>query len=302
MRTRMNRRQFLRRAGGTAVGLSLACAGVAHTQQPADGERRSNVEPMAYRELYCPAHFGNSYEVMGRNEMRDLLAEARHWGFNAYGDWFDSADLKNPRNNPRKEYLLPQALWERKLGSFRIAQDLNFAIDLVTTPNHVFLDQLAPDLLADTSDQRFFGQLLCPSIPKAREIILRNHRELFEDLRSAGVRLDSISACPFDYGGCACERCRPWIVTFGKLFVEIHERGKSTTCSSNGPIRRRRDGLPHSPRISPTARSRPPRVSRCPTAASCTHSCTSVTATRHRRATPMARGDRWSRPSVYPRR
>jgi hypothetical protein len=222
----MNRRQFLRSAGGAAVGLSLAGAGVAQGQQPARAQGRSNVEGMAYRELYCPAHFGNSYEVMGPNEMRDVLAEAKRWGFNAYGDWFDTADLKNPRNNPRKEYLLPQALWERKLGSFRIAQDLDFATDLVVTPNHVFLDQLTRELLADTSESRYFGQLLCPSIPKAREIILRNQRELFEDLRKAGVGLHSLSACPFDYGGCACERCRPWIVTFGKLFVEIHEIAK----------------------------------------------------------------------------
>jgi hypothetical protein len=222
----MNRRQFLRQAGGAAVGLSLARAGVAGEQQHVCGEGRSPVEKMTYRELYCPAHFGNSYEVMWPNEMRQVLAEAKHWGFNAYGDWFDSADLKNPHHNPRGEYLLPHALWERKLGSFHIAQDLDFAIDLVTTPNHVFLDQLAAQLLADTSDQRFFGQLLCPSLPRARQIILANHRELFEDLRRAGVHLDSISACPFDYGGCGCSLCRPWIVTFGRLFAEIHDLAK----------------------------------------------------------------------------
>jgi len=179
---------------------------------------------ISYRELYAPAHFGNSYEVMWPREMRnEILREAKFWGFNAYGDWFDSADLKNPHNNPRHEYLLPQALWERKLANFAGAAELGFDIDLVITPNHVFLDQLRADLLADTSDQRFFGQLLCPSIPGARDIILDNYRRLFRDLRTNGVALSSIAACPFDYGGCACDACRPWIITFGKLVIDILE-------------------------------------------------------------------------------
>lgn len=223
---RINRRDFLRIIGGAAAGMVLAPAGVAQMREPGTTDGRRQMAKLTYRELYCPAHFGNSYEVMWPNEMEQVLAEAQHWGFNVYGDWFDTADLKNPHNNPRGEYLLPHALWERKLGHFRTAMGLGFATDLVTTPNHVFLDQLASDLLADTSDRRFFGQLLCPSKPAARDTILRNHRDLFEDFRNGGVRLSSISGCPFDYGGCACAACRPWIVTFGKLFAEIHDAAK----------------------------------------------------------------------------
>lgn len=175
---------------------------------------------MAYREIYCPAHFGNSYEVMAPYEMKEMLQEAKFWGFNAYGDWLDAADLKDPHNNPRNEYLLPQALWDRKLDSFRIAQELEMKTDLVVTPNHVYINQLASDLAADTND-KMIGQLICPSKPKAREIILSNHRRLFNDLRSLGVSLDSISACPYDYGGCNCSSCKPWIITFGKLIADV---------------------------------------------------------------------------------
>ncbi|HEX2949114.1 MAG TPA: hypothetical protein VHV83_06050, partial [Armatimonadota bacterium] len=74
-----------------------------------------------YRELYAPAHFGNSYEVMAPYEMRAVLNEAKFWGFNAYGDWLDAADIKSPFNSPKNTYLLPQAIWEQKLSSFRIA-------------------------------------------------------------------------------------------------------------------------------------------------------------------------------------
>lgn len=182
---------------------------------------------ISYREVYCPAHFGNSYEVMWPNEMRTLLAEGKEWGFTAYGDWFDFADLKSPWNNPKNLYLLPQAIWERKIDNLRAADELGFAVDLVLTPNLVFLDQLTPALAADDSDPRYFGQLACPSKPEGREIILENHRRLFADLYAADVRLDSLCACPYDFGGCACEACQPWITTFGQLYLEIHELAKT---------------------------------------------------------------------------
>ncbi len=179
------------------------------------------MSPFAYRELYCPAHFGNSWEVMSAAEVREALEEARRWGYTVYGDWFDTADLKNPLDNPRREHLLPQELWERKLRNFRIAQDVGLDTNLMLTSNHVYLDQLRPDLLADTSgDHRMFGQLLCPSIPEAREIILRNARDLFELLAARGVQLGNLHAFAYDYGGCSCPQCTPWIVTMAKLFLE----------------------------------------------------------------------------------
>ena len=104
----------------------------------------------AYRELYCPAHFGNSWEVMSAAEVCAALEEAKRWGYTVYGDWFDSADLKNPLDNPRREHLLPQELWERKLRNFRIAQDVGLDTNLMLTSNHVYLDQLRPDPVSYT--------------------------------------------------------------------------------------------------------------------------------------------------------
>jgi hypothetical protein len=174
-----------------------------------------------YRELYAPAHFGNSYEVMWSREMRDVLAEAKEWGFNVYGDWFDFADLKSPWNNPRNLYLLPQAIWERKVANFKLANDLGLGVDLLMTPNLVFLDQYTAELAADASDSRFFGELMCPSKPRGREIILENHRRVMRDLYQAGVRVDSLCGCPYDFGGCACAECKPWITTFAQLYLDI---------------------------------------------------------------------------------
>ncbi len=178
----------------------------------------------AYRELYCPAHFGNTHEVMSAAEMRETLEEAARWGYNVYGDWFDTADIKNPLEGAGSEHLLPQELWERKLRNFRIAQEVGLDTNLMLTSNHVYLNQLRPDLLADTSrDRRMFGQLICPSKPEAREIILGNARDLFRMLKEWGVELGNLHGFAFDYGGCSCPECEPWIVTVAELMLEAWE-------------------------------------------------------------------------------
>ncbi|NMC19017.1 MAG: hypothetical protein GYA33_01245, partial [Thermogutta sp.] len=32
----------------------------------------------------------------------------------------------------------------------------------------------------------------------------------------------AVAAAPYDFGGCGCERCKPWILTFAELTREIH--------------------------------------------------------------------------------
>lgn len=185
--------------------------------------------PLPVRELYCPAHFGNTWEVAGPYEMREHLTEARHWGINRYSDWFDAQDLYdpyNPANNPRNFMNLPEVLWARKFSHFTTAAELGLELGLCITPNHVFTDQLPlarPAVLGD----EVFGQLLCPSHPAARGIILRNQENLFRDFAGRGLDLRSISLAPYDYGGCLCEECAPYLVTFGKLCQEIGDLGRS---------------------------------------------------------------------------
>ncbi len=175
--------------------------------------------PLATRTLYAPGHFGNSYECMGAHECRALLTEARNWGFNEYADWFDTIDCADPFNDAH--YNMGHALWDAKKRNFLIAQSLGLPCVLVITPNHVFLDQVLPDIAATKKD-RIFGQLVCPSTDGGRSAILKNYRNWFDDLAKAGVHLRAISACPYDYGGCACDACNPWILTFAKLCKEIH--------------------------------------------------------------------------------
>jgi hypothetical protein len=172
-------------------------------------------------ELYAVGHFGNWYEVAGVNEMRRMLAEAKHWGYNRYADWFDAIDCVDLFSGD-PQYSLANALWDLKRVHFRTAQSLGLATDLVMTPNHVYRDQLKPEWLAKKG-ARIQGQLICPHRPGAREAILNNHKNLFADLAREGVDLTAINAAPYDYGGCACDDCKPWIITFAELMLEIHK-------------------------------------------------------------------------------
>jgi hypothetical protein len=175
---------------------------------------------LPYREIYCPAHFGNSYEAMWPREMAAYLAELKWWGFNRYADWMTATDVTNPYASDAL-WTLGQEQLERKKKAFAAAAALGMGLNLAITPNHVYLDQLRPELAA-TKSERISGQLICPSEPAVRRIILDNAKAIFGDLARSGIRLSAFTASPYDYGGCACERCRPWVVTFARLCREIH--------------------------------------------------------------------------------
>jgi hypothetical protein len=176
---------------------------------------------MDLREAYCPAHFGNSYEAMWPLEMAQYLDELKYWGFNRYGDWMTTTDSCDPYESDAT-WNLPMELLARKKDAFRHATQIGLDNNLILTPNHVYLDQLRPELLAEKVP-RIFGQLLCPSIPEARAIIHRNLERQFQDLAESGVQLSAFTAFAYDYGGCACEKCAPWILTFAGLIAEIHD-------------------------------------------------------------------------------
>ncbi len=183
------------------------------------------VQPLRTRALYAPSHFGNTYEATLPGEMMSLMAEARFWGFNRFFDWFDTIDLYNVYEKGHTLFNMPEAMWARKFANFECAAREGLSLGLLMTPNHVFADQLAPQTEA-VKEHHMFGQLVCPSKPGVTEMILENYRRLFSDFANRGLRLESLCGAAYDYGGCACDACRPWIVTFGKLFKQIAEVGR----------------------------------------------------------------------------
>lgn len=172
------------------------------------------------RECYCPAHFGNSYEAMWPLEMADTLKEMKWWGFNRFADWMTTTDVCDPTDNQFQTLAVSGA--DRKIAAFRAAQHLGMATNLIITPNHVYLDQQRPSYAARLRTG-IFGQLVCPSKPRARAIIHQNYELWFRQLAEAGVRLSAFTGFAYDFGGCACRKCDPWILTFAELMREAHQ-------------------------------------------------------------------------------
>lgn len=177
------------------------------------------------RELYAPAHFGNSYEVMSADEMSAYLAEVKWMGFNSYSDWFTATDVNDPYS-PQHADEKSRSRFKKKKAIYLAAQEAGLALNVIICPNHVYVNQLADKEIAATKGRRIQGQLICPSTPRGREIILANHRNWFADTAKAGITFNTVTAFAYDYGGCACDQCSPWILTSAQLTKEIHEIAK----------------------------------------------------------------------------
>jgi len=177
---------------------------------------------MASRELYCPSHFGNSFECLARGEKRAWQQEAHFWGLTRYADWFDTIDCSDPYAETR-HYQLAHALWDRRRAGLQTAGEVGLSTGLVVTPNHVCVDHVTPATAAEMGERSVFGQLVCPSKPGVRELLRNFYRNLLADLAQCGVSLVSLSPCPYDYGGCTCQRCQPWILTFAAICADLLE-------------------------------------------------------------------------------
>ena len=183
-----------------------------------------------WRMIYAPGHFRNSYEVASKEEIKELMQEMALWGINMWEEWFDTNDLTNPYGSEIADSHIPKLFWENKKDILLAAQEVGLAIDLWLTPNHVFIDQVKDDIIAEKrrpenksrfGPQTIIGNLVCPSKPKAREIILNNYKTLFADLKKTGIKLDLVSFGFYDNGGCFCDACHPWTKTSLLLDKEI---------------------------------------------------------------------------------
>jgi len=179
---------------------------------------------MSLRSIYGPAHFGNFYELAAPRELGALLREWQRQGINGYTTWFDPYDVTDPFSTDPLYYWprhRAQLLWRRKRECLKAAQELGLQIGVCFTTNSDYLDQLRPDWAAQPHAKgHMFGPNLCPAHPEARALLRQNITRLMEFLKEGGVRVDYIPAAFYDWGGCDCEKCRPWVSTALRLWEE----------------------------------------------------------------------------------
>jgi hypothetical protein len=172
---------------------------------------------------YMPGHFGNSFEVSWEGDMRRYLEDLALSGASGYGDWFDPNDMPDPYS-PHVYHSASMFLWRRKKEWLTYSQQLGLDNVLVVTPNIGFVDQMRPEWVGVRDhDLHVQGQVLCPSNPDARAVILNNQKLLFADLFNSGIQISKIVCAPYDDGGCACPKCQPYYPVFLQLVHDVYD-------------------------------------------------------------------------------
>jgi hypothetical protein len=223
---------FLRAAEGKLFvvaegrGLIYGVGKLLHTAKYGDGSMLADVpdgidRPKIHdRILYLAIHCDNFYEMQPASAIFPIIEEAALWGTNGVSVWLDETMYNDPFNN-QVENAHVRATWDKEKALLRFAQDLGLKPGYVYSANDLYLNQVTPEIVAKGTDSWNKAQLACPSTKGGRAIILHNKENLFRDLAQAGIRLDNVGVGPYDTGGCFCDLCRPWILTFVKLNEDI---------------------------------------------------------------------------------
>ena len=158
------------------------------------------------RGIYFATHFNNFYEAAPAEEVERYVEDLGLWGFNSLILHFPHWQFQG-FDDPAAQRSI------RHLKSIlRAAKGLGLRVGLVEAANDGFKSTPQELLHTPVPDpwgrHGNFGVNLCPSKPKAHEVLLHNWGRLLDEF--ADVELDYIKYWPYDEGGCGCKECWPW--------------------------------------------------------------------------------------------
>ncbi|MDA0838332.1 MAG: hypothetical protein O3B01_10630 [Planctomycetota bacterium] len=171
------------------------------------------------RAIFLASQSKNSYEQMPTVEAVQLLHEMAHWGYNEYWFQFDRIQFEDIFNH-RTEEESGRTEWQKQKEVAAMAKRLGMKTAFVSPANICYRNQGDKASQSKQESNGEFGivqEQVCPSKPRGKEIILRNFRNLFQDL----PELDTLCLRAYGDGGCRCKDCRPWVRTFIELTQEI---------------------------------------------------------------------------------
>jgi hypothetical protein len=168
--------------------------------------RGTSVPVCPVRGIYFATHFNNFYEAAPAEEVERYVEDLGLWGLNclivAFPHWqFQGFD------DPQAQRSI-----QRLKSIMRTAKGLGIRVGLVEAANDGFKSTPRELLRVPVPDawgrHGNFGVNLCPSNPKAHEVLLHNWGRLLDEF--ADVELDYLGYWPYDEGGCGCKECWPW--------------------------------------------------------------------------------------------
>jgi hypothetical protein len=155
------------------------------------------------RGIYLATHFHNYYHVAPIEEVERYVEDLGLWGFNVVMVWYDMHHFKS-FDAPES-----QAFLQRERALLNTARRIGLDTALVIAANEGYAGdpkELRADMRGVWGGQ--FDTNLCPGKPEGRKLIVANFTQLFDAF--ADLQPRHLVIWPYDAGGCACEKCRPW--------------------------------------------------------------------------------------------
>jgi hypothetical protein len=165
--------------------------------------RGTSVPEKAVRGIYFATHFHNYYHVAPIEEVERYVEDLGLWGFNVVMVYYDLHHFKS-FDAPES-----QAFLQRERALLNTARRIGLDTALVIAANEGYAGdpkELRADMRGVMGGQ--FDTNLCPSKPEGRKLIVANFTQLFDAF--ADLQPRHLVIWPYDVGGCACEKCRPW--------------------------------------------------------------------------------------------
>ena len=185
--------------------------------------RGTSAPAKPFRAVYLASHFYNFHHCAPLEEMKKYLEDLALLGFNALklnfpASLFSSDDKPSrllkfgigghdlyylaggPEERDRTAKRLTELyLYGKKLGMKAIA-NATLTLGFPDTP---------AELRAVPPMSSAFPYDVCPSAPGGLELILKNNEKRFR-VAAFHFKPDYFIFWPYDEGGCACPKCRPW--------------------------------------------------------------------------------------------
>ena len=164
--------------------------------------RGTSVPKCPMRGAYFASHFHNFYHDAPVRAVSQYVEELALWGTNALIVWFDMHHFKGIKDPAAQKMI------ERLRAVLRAGKGVGMNVGLCLLGNEAYADSPA-ELRSDPNTGRAHYRVeLCPYKPGAKELMLRWFDEEFEAFSDIGI--DHVWVWPYDQGGCACEKCKPW--------------------------------------------------------------------------------------------
>ncbi len=162
--------------------------------------RGTSVPKGTFRGIYFATHFNNWYEAASDTERARYVESLALWGTNSllvhYPDqWLSGIDDPKAR------------AWIQKMKRMMAdAKSVGIKVGLLHIVNAGYTS--TPKELKATPGSHCGGNMVCPSKPEGKNLLMRNWNALMNEFADPG--LDLVVYWPYDEGGCNCAQCRPW--------------------------------------------------------------------------------------------